>query len=61
MNTEKENKVYDAIRMVNPSKKSLDDLTFMRIDYLRKGYNTEIRGESISRNLDIITLYIYDK
>jgi len=54
-------KTMNCITMINPCDKSLDDMVKMRVDYLRRGYMTEIRGEKLSENINIVKLVVYDK
>jgi hypothetical protein len=54
-------KVFETISMVNPCKDSLDDLTLLRVDYLRRGYDSGIEHEWMSKNVEVVKLVVYEK
>ena len=54
-------KVVECISIINPVKKSLDDLILKRADFMRRGYITEILGEKLSKNIDVVKLVVYEK
>jgi len=54
-------KVVDCIRIINPLPESLDDLILKRADFIRRGYMTEIAGERLSKNIDIVKLIVYER